>query len=305
MKPLAVLFLIVFIISGCFCPAAEAGEGVVRKSPIAGSWYPGEKNRLQSLVQDLLDKAQLGDMKGTPCAIVSPHAGIQFSGQAAAYAYKILAGKGIKRVILLGPSHYTFFRGLATSESDAYETPLGTVSVDRNISDALKKHPLFQGPSEAEVPEHSLEMQLPFLQVVLGDFEMVPLVVGEMSKKDYEDAAAVLKKYVDDTTIIAVSSDFTHYGSRFGYVPFRDDVKENLKKLDGGAIDKIVEKDLDGYLKYLDETGATICGARPIGVMLKMLSGETRGKLLNYYTSGDLLNDYNDTVSYAAIVFMQ
>jgi len=275
----------------------------VRKSPIAGSWYPGDKEKLKDLVQELLKKAKLPELKGRPIGIISPHAGIQFSGQGAAYGYKALKGKKIKRVILLGPSHYTFFKGLATSGVDFYETPLGKIEVDRNISDALYKLPVFNGPRNAELQEHSLEMQLPFLQVVLEDFAIVPLVVGDISQRDYEEAAKALEKYLDDSTVVVASSDFTHYGGRFGYVPFRDNIKENLKKLDGGAIDKIIAKDFDGFLKYVDETGATICGARPIGIIMKMLPTSAKGTLLNYYTSGDLLGDYTDTVSYASIVF--
>ncbi len=295
----------VIIYSVCFCTGAEAGEGTVRKSPIAGSWYPGDKDNLKSLLNDLLDKVELPDVQGRPFGIISPHAGIQFSGQAAAYGFKALQNKKIKRVIVLGPSHYSYFTGIATSGVDLYETPLGTITVDRAMSDELYKLLVFKGPRNAELPEHSLEMQLPFLQVVLDDFMIVPLVVGEMSPKDYAEAATALKNHLDDSTVMVVSSDFTHFGGRFGYVPFRDNVKANLKKLDGGAIDKITAKDFDGFLKYVDETGATICGARPIGIFLKMLPVSTRGTLLTYYTSGDLLQDYTDCVSYASIIFTE
>ena len=275
----------------------------MRKSPIAGSWYPGDKEKLTGLIQDLLKNARLPELAGSPFGIISPHAGIQFSGQAAAWGFKTLQGKKIKRVILMGPSHYTYMKGLSTSGVDAYETPLGNIKVDQDISDALYRLPLFQGPRSAELREHSLEMQLPFLQVVLGDFMLVPLVVGEMSQKDYEEAAAALKKYVDATTIVIASSDFTHYGSRFDYLPFRDNVKKNLEKLDGDAISKIIDKDLSGFLKYIDGTGATICGCRPIGILMKMLPPAARGKLLAYYTSGEVSGDFTDTVSYASIIF--
>ena len=275
----------------------------MRKSPIAGSWYPGDKVQLQEMVEGMLNKAQLPDLKGRPFAIIAPHAGIQFSGQAAAYGFKPLMGRHVKRVILLGPSHHAFFRGIATSAVEYYETPLGRIKIDTVISEALYRRPAFQGPRDAELPEHSLEMEIPFLQVVLDDFVLVPLVVGEMSPQAYDEAAGALQEYVDPATVVVVSSDFTHYGQRFGYVPFRDNVKENLEKLDGGAISKIVAGDFDGYQKYIKETGATICGARPIGVLMKMLPRSARGTLLSYYTSGDLLDDYSDTVSYAAILF--
>ncbi len=209
----------------------------------------------------------------------------------------------VKRVILMGPSHYTCMHGMAVSGVEAYETPLGKVRVDRKICDALARQPLFQGPSHAEMPEHSLEMQLPFLQVVLGAFDLVPLVVGELGRHDYAVAAAELRKYMNEETVVVASSDFTHYGPRFGYMPFRDKLKQNLAKLDGDAIKKIIARDASGFLRYVDETGATICGSRPIAVLLQMLPPEARGTKLAYYTSGDLLQDYTDTVSYASIVF--
>ena len=203
----------------------------------------------------------------------------------------------------MGPSHYTCMHGMTVSGVDAYETPLGKVRVDRKICDALSRQPLFQGPVQAEMPEHSLEMQLPFLQVVLGEFDLVPLVVGELGRHDYAVAAAELRKYVNEETVVVASSDFTHYGPRFGYVPFSDKLKQNLAKLDGDAIKKIIARDASGFLRYVDETGATICGSRPIGVMLQMLPSEARGTKLMYYTSGDLLKDYTDSVSYASIIF--
>ncbi len=278
-------------------------EVTVRKSPIAGSWYPGDEQSLRTMIHDLLGKAPVSDVKGRPFGVIAPHAGIQFSGQAAAAAFKTLKGDHISRVVLLGPSHYTHFSGIATSGVSYYETPLGNVPIERSICDALSEHGLFQGPRQAEMPEHSLEMEIPFLQVVLKEFALVPLVVGDLAKDEYAEAARLLKPYIDEKTIVVVSSDFTHYGPRFGYVPFRDNIKENLENLDKKAIDKILAKDLDGFLNYLAETHATICGARPIGLLIALVPPQAHGVLLDYYTSGDLLNDYADSVSYASLLF--
>jgi len=295
------IFLCAFI-AACYNGAC-CGEDAVRKSPIAGTWYPGDKQKLVKLVEDYFTQAQPTAVKGRIVALISPHAGIQYSGQAAACGYKLLRGRKISRVIVIGPSHYTGFRGIATSAEDFYETPIGRIKVDRTVSDALYKNALFKGPRQAELQEHSLEMQLPFLQVALGEFALVPLVAGELSEKDYADAAQALTPYLDSSTIIVASSDFTHYGFRFGYQPFKDHPRENLKKLDGGAIDKILAKDFKGFLSYVEETGATICGTRPIGLVLKLLHPAAQGKLLSYYTSGDLTGDFDTSVSYAAIVF--
>ena len=276
----------------------------MRKSPIAGSWYPGTNGEIKALVNKFLDNTELPDIKGRPVGMIAPHAGIQFSGHAAAYGYKAVKGLGIDRVIIMGPSHYFPFRGVAVSGENMYETPMGKIEVDNKITDALCAHPLFEGPRHAEIQEHSLEMQLPFLQVVLDDFKIVPLVVGDVSGSEYDDISKDIKRYVDENTLIIASSDFTHYGGRFGYVPFQSDIKKNLEDLDLGAIERIVKGDFKGYLIYLDKTGATICGARPIGILMKILR-DTGAVLLNYMTSGEILNDFTDSVSYASILFTQ
>ncbi len=275
----------------------------MRRSPIAGSWYPGNPQKLEEVVNNFLDRAAVALPEGKPLAVIAPHAGIQFSGGAAAFAYKALRKRDFKRFIIIGPSHRTYFRGIAVSGEDSYETPLGRVMVDEISSNELSKHSVFKGPKDAELAEHSLEMQLPFLQVLFDDFSIIPLVAGEMSNTDYEQAADILNPYLDEETAVVISSDFTHYGLSFGYTPFKDNVKENLEKLDCDAINKIISKDFQGFLDYVGKTGATICGLRPIGLLLKMLPENARGKLLKYTTSGEMMQDYTDSVSYASIVF--
>ncbi|KPJ56206.1 MAG: hypothetical protein AMJ42_05630, partial [Deltaproteobacteria bacterium DG_8] len=116
-------------------------------------------------------------------------------------------------------------------------------------------------------------------------------------------AVKAIRPFITEKTLVVVSSDFTHYGYRFGYLPFTNNVKANLKKLDMGAVDYILKKDLSGFLKYVYNTKITICGRKPIGILLQLLPPEAEGALLNYYTSGDLLNDYTSTVSYVSLIF--
>lgn len=295
--------MLTFFFLTLFCSTAGAEEHLVRKSPLAGTWYPADKQQLERNITTYIAEATPLQLKGRILGLISPHAGIEWSGKAAAFSYKVIKGKKIRRVLLLGPSHYMAFQGIATSGVDFYETPLGRVKVDREISDALAQHSLFQGPNSAELREHSLEMQLPFLQVVLENFSLVPLVVGAIAEKDYTEAAKALLPYLDGSTIVVASSDFTHFGRRFGYFPFKENIGRNLRKLDGDAIEKIVQKDFQGYLTYLTETGITICGARPIGILLRMMPASASGTLLHYYTSGDLTQDFSSSVSYASIAF--
>ena len=250
-----------------------------------------------------LDQAQVPENKKKIAALISPHAGYQFSGKAASCGFATLRGKNFDRIIIIGPSHHAWFQGICVSSFDFYETPLGRVPVAKRVGEELSRQKLFLFDSKAEAQEHSLEMQIPFLQVVLKNFTIIPLMVGELEENDFVEAAKFLRPYITDKTLVVVSSDFTHYGERFGYLPFTEDIKNNLKKLDIGAVDLILKKDFTGYQEYLQKTGATICGRAAIGILLQLLPPEAQGALLSYYTSGDVLNDYSSTVSYVSIIF--
>ena len=279
----------------------------IRKSVLAGNWYPENPEALKKSIEKYLNGVKLPNINSQEIsAIIVPHAGHQYSGQCAAYGYSLIKGKPFKRIIIIGPSHTTGFIGVSVSRATHYETPLGKVEVDRDACDALLKNDkLFSYQSSADMNDHSLEIQLPFLQTVLSGYKIVPLIAGEID--DYQDTASAIKKIVDKQTLIIISSDFTHYGDDFGFVPFTDNIKDNLKKLDGGAIDLIINISPEGFYKYVKSTGATICGYKPISLLLSIIDTknifDAKGILLNYYTSGDLTGDYSRCVSYAAIAF--
>lgn len=275
----------------------------IREPAVAGAFYPGRKDALERDVKRLLEVVPAEKIDGRIVGLISPHAGYVYSGRTAAYGYKLLEGKGFKRAVILAPTHHAGFRGASIPDVDAYRTPLGLVPLDREACRELLTHELYSSRPEAHAREHSLEVQLPFLQEVLGDFTLVPIIFGQIGDNDYEKIAEPLKKLLDDKTIFIASSDFTHYGNRFGYVPFTDNVKDNLSKLDRGAIDYIATRDARGFLDYQRKTGATICGRCPIGVMLDALPGVARGSLLNYETSGDITGDFRSSVSYVSMVF--
>ena len=303
MKGLVVLSGLFFGWFSCVVSGFSGEQTKVRLSPLAGSWYPADPQELKTTLKEYLEQAQVSEIKEKIVALISPHAGYQFSGKAAAHGFKTLIGKDFNQVIIIGPSHRSWFRGICVSSFDFYETPLGRVPVDRRVGEELSRQKLFSFNKEAEAEEHALEIELPFLQLVMKNFTIVPLMVGELEEKDYSEVAKILRPFVTEKTLIVVSSDFTHYGSRFGYLPFTENIKDNLKKLDLGAVGMIIAKDFNGYQKYLEETGATICGRSAIGLLLQLLPPDAQGSLLTYYTSGDLLNDYSSTVSYVSLVF--
>jgi AmmeMemoRadiSam system protein A/AmmeMemoRadiSam system protein B len=245
-----------------------------------------------------------------------PHAGYVYSGYGAASGYFLLRNYSYDRIIILAFSHQIPLNSIAVTDFDKLKTPLGDIPVDVALkNELLKNKNLFNTMPEIDTQssfgraENSMEIHLPFIQKAAPAAKVLGLYVGQLNDKQFKDAAAVLKQYITPKTLFIASSDFTHYGENFGYVPFPKD--ENTKKylsiLDGGAINEITEMNSKGFLDHIEKTKATICGKNPIALLLYTLSAtqnkNIHGTLVNYYTSGDLVGDYSNSVSYATIVF--
>ena len=276
----------------------------VRRAAVAGMFYDSSPQRLRDEINKYLHNATPERVEGELIALISPHAGYVYSGQAAAFGFKLLDKAKIKRAVVIGPTHQVGFRGVSIPQVSGYETPLGVVKLDSAGCDMLRRQTLFTSIAEVHSQEHSLEVQLPFLQVVLGDdFTLIPMVVGQLRNGDYKTIADSLRQVVKKGDVVVISSDFTHQGPRFGYVPYKEDIKENIRKLDLGAVDIIIEKDCPKFIEYIEDTGATICGRCPIGILLELLPEDAKGTLLTYYTSGELTGDERETVSYVSLAF--
>ena len=276
----------------------------IRAPAVAGTFYDGDPERLREMTANFLDRADPEPMSGEIIGLISPHAGFPYSGQGAAFGYRLLTGDGIRRAIILAPSHRHGFSGVALTDAAAYRTPLGDIPVDTPACEALAGEPEFETIPEAHAAEHSLEVQLPFLQVALRtEIQLVPLIVGQLDPGAYSPIAKALRRIIRPGDLVIASSDFTHQGPRFGYQPYRTNVAEKIRELDMGAVDPILALDRPGFIQYVRDTGATICGAHPIGVLLETLPEGTTGRLLKYYTSGDITGDHTDSVSYATIAF--
>jgi AmmeMemoRadiSam system protein B len=283
-------------------------SNIIPREPVqAGRFYPGESGMLSRSVDQMLKEAP-ASMGGLPRAVIVPHAGYQFSGPAAAQAYKTfqnVESKKIIRVILLATSHYTYIQGVVVGERP-YKTPLGIYPVDSEAIAALKNLSFPRVENKIAVTrEHSDEVQIPFLQKILPQAKLVPIIVGDLSGPDFESTAQAIAAIVDDQTIIVASSDFTHYGANFDYTPpFGKDTRTGIYELDQGAIQWIIQRNSAEFAGYIEQTGATICGANPITLLLKIFEvkqwpGQVR--VLAYYTSGDVTGDWEHSVSYAAI----
>jgi AmmeMemoRadiSam system protein B/AmmeMemoRadiSam system protein A len=275
----------------------------IRRAAVAGSWYPADNAALTRALNGYFAAAPRVLTGVTVRALVAPHAGYAYSGRCAATAFKQLEGQSVARVFLLGPSHYMGFAGVASINVDAFETPLGLVPLDRAALDTLRQNPLVRDLPAAHAREHALELELPFLQLMLKEFTLVPLIVGQLAPSQARELGALLKQLVGPRDLIVVSTDFTHYGAAFGYAPFRADVKNRLTALDQGAITRVLAKDIDGIFAYADETGITWDGVVPTAIMLAALPADAHGTQLLYYKSGDADNEYSHSVSYAALAF--
>jgi len=276
----------------------------VRPSALAGTWYPADAETLAASIDGLLDDAVSEPPAGTLRALVAPHAGYAYSGAAAAAAFKLVRGARYDRVVVLAPSHRADFPGLSIAGVDAYRTPLGTVPLDAEVVDRLRASPLVQAHPDAHAAEHAVEIELPLLQRALAPgWRLVPILVGRLGGDDYAAAAELLRPYLDGQTLLVVSSDFTHYGPRFGYVPFPADgqVQAHIRALDDGAVARITARDGPGLLRYRERTGITVCGVRPLALLLDLLPADGRVHRLAYATSGELTGDWSNSVSYVAL----
>jgi AmmeMemoRadiSam system protein B/AmmeMemoRadiSam system protein A len=281
--------------------SAESGKLVVRSS-LAGSWYSADADVLSKQLEGFFRKADVKPRKDV-IAVILPHAGYQWSGQTAAYGLKTI-DKKYKRIVVIGLSHRMYLEEmLSVPRATHYETPLGQVPLDTEFIDKLLKHSIFQNVPRALQNENSVEMEVPLLQHRQKDFKLVLIVAGHCSLETIRKAGKILKGLMDEDTLVVASSDFVHYGRTHDYVPFTENIAQQIKKLDMGAYDYIAKLDSKGFLEYKQRTGATICGAVPIAVLLSMMGDGIKTELAKYTISGELTGDFSNSVSYLSVVF--
>ncbi len=311
-----VLFLLVPSLCLFSCSGADLSDnannsdtnGKTRNYLVTGRWYPASKAALTNMLDSFFAKVENRKIQGKITGLIGPHAGLNFSGPCAAHAYKQLQQTPypVERVFLLGISHRGRFHGACVSDFAFNSTPLGSIPVDREITAALAKEKLFTVDNTIMQYEHSLENHLPFLQYALKgkSYKIIPILFGYLAKEDYAVITKIIKKYINDRTIVIASSDFTHYGKNFNYTPFSGDVGAELSRLDQGMIDRIIARDFKKYWKYKKDTGITMCGFAPVGILMKLFRGKRyQVQALDYYKSGDTNNDYSFSVSYASLLF--
>lgn len=274
----------------------------------AGSFYESSPSRLEEQIKScFLHKLGPGDLplkrSGSSIkGVVVPHAGYQFSGPCAAWAYKELAESKVSGTfVILAPDH----NGVCDSPTttlDEFKTPLGVVMVNKSFVNSLVKRCPFV--RVGSISEHAVEVQLPFLQFTQDSksLRVVPIVVPSMD--NYKELADAICE-IDENAVVICSTDLTHFGPQFDYVPFKYKVEENLKGLDMGAIAMLEKVDTGGFISYVRKTGTTVCGANALIVFLEVMriSFVKKGELLSYYSSSAVTRDWANSVSYASLKF--
>ncbi len=260
----------------------------VQKPNVAGMFYPDDPYTLKREINHFLGQAT-GAANGRIKAVIAPHAGYIYSGPVAANAYHALEAivPDVRRVVLLAPSHRYAFPGVATTRVDAFETPLGTVPVDKRAVDAIVDLPQVEIVDQAFVGEHALEVHLPFLETVLNDFGIVPLIVGDAAPRQVADVLDRL--WGGDETLIVVSSDLSHYLD-YETARARDELTaEHIEHLEAERI-----------------RGEDACGARPVnGLLLAAREHGLKANVLDLRNSGDTAGDKDRVVGYGAFAFTE
>lgn len=293
----------------CLVAVACDASAEVRPPAVAGAFYTNDAAELRSNVEGLLDEARTKATGRPVRALVVPHAGYEYSGPTAAKAFAILPPSGVRRVILLGPSHHLGFSGgaLPPEELTGFATPLGVIPLDSAALDTLRHREAFSGPPRAQAPEHSIEVELPFLQIVAPEAKLVPIVVGANTDlATCFEMAEAIAQLLDGGTVVVASSDFTHHGRRYGWSPYDGpDLAKTLLAVGRTTAQRAAAMDPRGFVKQIEVSGDTVCGVRPVGVLTALLSRsfEGTGEILEVTSSGEVSGDFDLSVTYVAIAY--
>lgn len=287
-----------------------------RKAVVAGMFYEDSFDKLNKQIQDCF-KSNLGPgdlpvRRGGKniFGVISPHASYEYSGPCKAWSYKEIAeNKFPSTFVILGPDHNGYGTYLSLMKEGEWHTPLGAVKINKSLAlELLEKCDFLKENALANKFEYCIEVQVPFLQFAnqdrIKDIQILPIIMNNYDYDMCKKLGDMLTKIDKDIVVIA-SSDFTHYGPGYGYMPFSDNKKENMKKLDMDAINFINKLDSKGFFEYVEENKATICGYGAIAALIEAAKslGAKEGELLQYYTSGDIEEDYSNAVGYASVAF--
>jgi len=283
--------------------SVAANPVTVRQPGVAGGFYPADPTALVAMIDDMLAHASPPLINDPILAVVAPHAGYQYSGPVAAYTYAALKGRQFARVVVIAPSHYEAFDFTSVFDGDAYATPLGTLQVDKPFASQLvKMSPTIRLSSQGHIPtskgaEHALEVELPWLQRVLGDFRLVPVIMGDQSYETSRALGVALAKLIHgNDTLIVASSDLSHYH------PY-----DKAVRIDHKTLSALQAWDYFSMSQNFEMRVWEACGGAPI--VAAMIAAERMGAnqavLLKYANSGDITGDHSRVVGYSAVALVK
>ncbi|MEW5922521.1 MAG: AmmeMemoRadiSam system protein B [Candidatus Zixiibacteriota bacterium] len=280
----------------------KENDKVIRHPAVAGAFYPGDPITLTKMIAEFFAKAKKKPLSGRPIAIIAPHAGYVYSGKTASIAYKHLEGQQYDVVVVISPSHTIFFQGASVYDGDAYQTPLGTVEIDKQLSRKIGSiHPSVYQSNKGHTGgsirgEHALEVQLPFLQQVLGKFNLVAIVLGDQEETTCRVLGEVLASALsNENALIVASSDLSHYHE-----------EKEARKLDAHIQRAVEDYDPDKLLGTLMSGRAEACGGGPMAAAMiasKKLGGE-EVVVTDYSTSGETTGDFSEVVGYLSAMIV-
>ena len=271
----------------------------IRPSPIAGRWYPGDSNQLAASVDKYVNAARVPEIDGEVVGIIVPHAGHTYSGPVAGYAFKAVRDLQPDLVAVISPMHQPYSQPFLTCAHQAYQTPLGTLNVDHEsvsaLNDALETELGFGLTAVRNDQEHSLEIELPFLQRVLSsEFDLLPVMVRDQSPEVVETLGRALAGVlVGRSALLVASSDLSHFYDQL-----------QAEQLDAEILSRVEAFDPPGVLQAEEEGKGFACGRNAIAAVLWAARelGANNVKVLNHATSGDVTGDYSGVVGYAAAI---
>jgi MEMO1 family protein len=278
-------------------------QSKVRQPAVAGQFYPAQPEELLAMLDRFLAQAVVSPISDRIVAIIAPHAGYQYSGGVAAYSYALLKGRKFERVVVIAPSHFEAFAFNSIFDGDAYATPLGNVPVDKEFAAKLAKlSPLIRVSSSGHTPtqrqgEHAIEVQLPFLQHVLGQFKLVPIVMGDQTYESERALGISLARMIKGTnTLIVVSSDLSHYHTY-----------DEASRMDHKTLNAIAHWDDLSLSQNFETRVWEACGGGPIvaAMIAAQRLGANEARILKYANSGDVTGDHSSVVGYGAVALIQ
>jgi AmmeMemoRadiSam system protein B len=266
----------------------------IRDPAVAGVFYPASQIKLKEQVNILLSEAITNQKFFDAAGIVSPHAGYIYSGKTAAYGFNSSVNNNIDTVLIISPSHREYFKGVSIYDGEAYRTPLGDVPLNKDVAEKIISDSkiIFEG-NQGHGTEHAVEVQIPFLQILLKDFSIVPIVIGDQNRNIVYELADRIAPLVNNKTLIVASSDLSHFYSRSA-----------ADKMDSIVEQNIANNDYEQLQRDLELGRCEACGGGAIVAMMRAanLAGKNKNKIVARSDSGDVTGDLSEVVGYLSSV---